>query len=175
MKKRKRLHIRHWHIFSILLFIYDVIAIHAAYFLALWSRFDFIYSNIPGTFLTAYFHTITLSAVVAVVIFWALSLYRNIWRFASVPELERSLLASFLAAAFHCVLVSTLYDRMPYTYYIWGSLLFIILVVGIRFSYRIALYIRPPRAACAQSGRMAATRCGRRCSARTSPTCASRP
>ena len=44
--------LEHWQVISVLLVLYDIVAIHVAYFFALWSRFDFRYSQIPANYLS---------------------------------------------------------------------------------------------------------------------------
>ena len=46
--------IEHWHIIAVALIIYDYVAVCAAYFLALWLRFDGSFSDIPKRFLDPY-------------------------------------------------------------------------------------------------------------------------
>ena len=79
--------LEHWQVISVLLVLYDIVAIHVAYFVALWSRFDFRFSQIPANYLSSYIHFITGYAVVSVAVFWYFNLYRSMWRFASYTEL----------------------------------------------------------------------------------------
>ena len=51
--KREHL-IQHWHIVTIALMLYDIIAVNMAYFLALWVRFDCSFSNIPEEYFNAF-------------------------------------------------------------------------------------------------------------------------
>ena len=39
---------KHKYSVTVLMMVYDLVVIHFAYFGALWSRFDFTYSSIPG-------------------------------------------------------------------------------------------------------------------------------
>ena len=137
--------LRHWHFYAALLLIYDIIVILGSYFFALWSRFDFVYSSIPAESFSNYTRAMPVVVTVSIAIFFAMGLYRNMWRFASVSDLERGVAASLLSSIFHIVYITVVCGRMPVTYYIFGSLLQMVLVVSIRFSYRILLYLRPPR------------------------------
>ena len=60
----------HWQIISILLAMYDYVAVCGAYFIALWSRFDGIYTAIPERYMTAYSTWCFPYAAVCVVIFY---------------------------------------------------------------------------------------------------------
>ena len=57
------------------------------------ARFDFIYSHIDGQYLAGYQKLILPYCISAVLIFYLFRLYHSIWRFASVSELERMVLA----------------------------------------------------------------------------------
>jgi hypothetical protein len=45
--KSKIFHIENWHVTAFFLLIYDLAAAVGAYFLALWLRFDCLFSKIP--------------------------------------------------------------------------------------------------------------------------------
>ena len=134
--------LKHWYVLTVLLIIYDLVAIHAAYFIALWGRFDFIFSRIPKTYFTPYTHFITIYAVVCIVIFWVFKLYKIMWRFASYTELLHTLEASVITSVAHAVLISLIFRRMPVTYYLWGGILQFLLLVAVRFAYRLFLVLR---------------------------------
>ena len=51
MAKIGKRQIEHWHIIALVLIIYDYVAVCAAYFLALWLRFDGKYSAIPQQYI----------------------------------------------------------------------------------------------------------------------------
>ena len=97
--------LEHWQVISVLLVLYDIVAIHVAYFFALWSRFDFRYSQIPANYLSYYMRFITIYSIVSAAFFWFFNLYRSMWRFASYTELIRSLEASFLTSFLHAILI----------------------------------------------------------------------
>ena len=142
-KMNKRLKsIKHWKIISVLLLFYDIIAIHSAYFVALWGRFDFIYSQIPNIYLSRLYHFITLYSIICVLIFNWMKLYRSVWRFASITELIRTLLSSVLTSVLHIMLMQLFFGRMPILYYCFGALLQAVLLLGVRFAYRFILAVR---------------------------------
>ena len=134
-----------WQKLSVLMAIYDFFAIHGAYLLALLTRFDFKYSEIPNTFWLPYTRFITVYAIGALVVFWFFRLYRSLWQYASFAELARTLEASLITGVAHAVGITILFGRMPISYYFGGILLQTVLVVGIRFSYRFILYERGKR------------------------------
>ena len=77
------------HAATAFLVFYDMLAVNAAYFLALWFRFDCRYSQIPRSYLAAYLRFAPAYTVLCVLVFAALRLYRSLWRFAGVSELIR--------------------------------------------------------------------------------------
>ena len=122
--------------------VYDIAAVHIAYFLALWGRFDFIFSRIPEEYLTPYKLSITVYSLVCVVVIWLFRLYKVIWRFVSYTELVRTFEASFLLSCLYTVGITAFIHRMPLTYYFWGALIQFIFLVSVRFSYRFYLLLK---------------------------------
>ncbi len=140
MKERKKTHrIEHWHKVSILLALYDIVAVNAAYILALWFRFDCRHSMIPDVYLNAFVRFAPIYTVLCLLVFWCLKLYNSIWRFASFRELTRVVVSSFITSAIQIVGITVFFRRFPITYYVIGMGLQFLLVLGIRFSYRFFL------------------------------------
>ncbi|MDC7286901.1 polysaccharide biosynthesis protein [Blautia schinkii] len=134
--------LQHWQIIAVYLLIYDVIAVNAAYFLALWVRFDCMYSHIPKDYLAAYLKFAPIYTVVSIAVFWMLRLYKSVWRFASYSELLRITAATAFTGIFHLLGITLVFHRMPISYYLFGIMLQFLLTVGIRFSYRFILLER---------------------------------
>ena len=141
-KRKKKKPIEHWQIITAFMIVIDLAAIHAAYFLALWFRFDFTYSAINPIYLDAFRRFITPYALGCIVVFLIARLYRSIWRFVSYMELIMTLAASVITSVLHAILITLLYQRMPLSYYLLGAALQFIFLIGIRFSYRLFLLIR---------------------------------
>ena len=152
-RRRPRI-FEHWKVLAVLLVLYDLVAIHASYFIGLWLRFDFVYSNIPEKHLKAYAYFITAYAAVSVVVFWLFKLYRSMWRFASYTELVRTFAASATMSAVHCVLITVIFGRMPMSYYLVGSIAQFLFLIAARFFYRFVLFLRSQRKHSAGSGRV---------------------
>lgn len=148
--------IKHWQKVSFYLAIYDVIAVTASYFLALLLRFDFAFSRIPQMYLQPWEKFAPLYAVICIVVFWRLRLYRSIWRFASFTELQRITAATIVTTIIHIIGVTMTLNilagdagfttnRMPFSYYIMGAVLQAFLITAVRFSYRFILLLRATR------------------------------
>jgi len=131
------LHIKHWHTISIMLVMYDIVCVNLAYFLALWFRFDCRYSMISTHYLEAWRSFIPIYTVFCIAVFTLLRLYKSIWRFASYNELLRVCMASAMTTVFHTVLITAVFQRMPISYYVFGALFQFIMILGIRYSYRL--------------------------------------
>ena len=137
--------LEHWQLMAICLMVCDFLTIHLSYFIALWVRFDCVYSEIPEQYLNPYFHVITAYAVGSILLFWLFRMYRSMWRYASYGELIRTGVGSVTASVFHIILITALYNRMPLSYYLWGSVVQLILLIIPRFSYRLLLFLRAGR------------------------------
>lgn len=137
--------LKHWQVIEIFLMIYDMTVICTAFLAALLLRFDGRYSLIPKRYLASYYKTILIYVVLSIVVFWVLRLYHTIWRFASYVELIRVSIATGITF-FLQVAVTLLFGiRMPLSYYVWGTAMQFLFVVGVRFSYRFVLLERSRR------------------------------
>ena len=140
--KEKRPSLEHWQVMAICLMICDVISVCLAYFLALWLRFDCIYSHIPQYFRVAYALFTLPYALVAVGIFWAFHMYRGMWRYAGYSELVRTFIGSITASIIHSIAITLIFAPFPLSYYIWGAGTQFVLLLIPRFAYRILLFYK---------------------------------
>ena len=137
--ENKSFRIQHWQKIALFLILYDALMVNVAYFLALLVRHDFHYTAIDEIYIVTWERFAPFYALLCVVIFMLLGLYRSIWRFASVNEFAKTLLASTLASALHVVITLLFSARMPISYYLIGAFLQFAFVVIVRFSYRVYL------------------------------------
>lgn len=157
-KEKTGFRIEHWQQVSIYLVIYDAAAVSLSYFAALLLRFDFRFSTIPVIYLYSWAYFAPVYAVLCIIVFRQLRLYRSIWRFASFTEFRRVILSSVITTAIHVagslivvhlvsnyVLHSYSVSRMPISYYMMGAIIQFVLIMGIRFSYRFVLLLRSSR------------------------------
>lgn len=144
-KKHNKIHIQHWHIITACLIVYDIVAVAVSYFGALILRFDMRYSQIPSEYYEPYAKFIPIYIVICIAVFALLKLYKSVWRFASYAELRRVILATVVTGITHIVLITTIFKRMPVSYFIMGITLQFILILGIRFAYRFILLLRSNR------------------------------
>ena len=132
----------HWEVVTLLLMLYDFVAIIVSYMAALLIRFDLRFNSIDTKYLHAFYKSILLYAAFCVVLFWLLRLYKSIWRFASFTELLRVILATSISGVVYIVVMTAFVLRMPVSYYIVGVAGQFCLTLGIRFSYRFILLLR---------------------------------
>ena len=144
---KKGWHMRHWQWVTLMLAVYDVFSVNAAYFVALWLRFDLRFSAIPGRYLQAYLRFTPVYTVFCIFLFVYLRLYKSVWRFASYSELARVFISSIISSLFHWVGITLFVQRMPVSYYCFGFVIQFLLILGIRFSYRFVLLERARRSA----------------------------
>lgn len=133
----KKFKLEHWQIIAGFLIIYDVVAVNAAYFLALLLRFDFRFSLIDRFFLERLVKFSPIYTILCVAIFYVLKLYKSIWRFASFDELIKISVSSVLTSVLYVVITLLIGYRMPISVYIIGAVFQFVLITVVRFSYRL--------------------------------------
>lgn len=134
--------LEHWQIMAVCLMICDAFSVCLAYFLALWLRFDCVYSHIPNNYLSAYIKFAAPYTVCAIALFWFFRMYRGMWRYASYTELVRTFSGSVAASLLHTILITILFCRMPLSYYVWGAGAQFMFLLLPRFAYRLLLFYR---------------------------------
>jgi FlaA1/EpsC-like NDP-sugar epimerase len=121
---------------ALLAFLHDVAAVGLAWLGAYWLRFNLEIP--PAVFLQAAF--VALPGVIAVhtVVFWLMGLYRGLWRYASLPDLQRILMAVGLAALATPTLFTLLAFPavIPRSVYLICPLLLVGAMGGSRLLYR---------------------------------------
>ncbi len=116
-------------------FIHDLFAAYAAWVLAYLLRFNF---GIPVEFMPSLTHVMLWAVPLQVFLFVQFGLYKGIWRFASLPDLQRVLKAVMVASL---IVVTILFmfkpvNFVPRSVLVLNPLLLILIVGGSRFIYR---------------------------------------
>ena len=120
---------------TLLAVLHDLAAAALAWALAYWLRFNF---DIPP----AYWHGLLSSLAVVLplqgAIDWGLGLYRGIWRFASLPDLKRIIIAVGAGAVTAPVAIFMLQrlSEVPRSVLVLYPLLLMLFMGGSRFLYR---------------------------------------
>ena len=95
-RKNTLLSFERLHMKDLLFMLYDMTAVTAACFFALWFRFDCRFSEIPENYLMSWVKFVPIYAVLSIVVFWLCHLYQSIWKYASISEVKRIICASGL-------------------------------------------------------------------------------
>jgi FlaA1/EpsC-like NDP-sugar epimerase len=119
----------------VLAFAHDLAATGLAWMLAFWLRFNL---DIPPDYEQLMLARLPWVMGIYALTFLALGLYRGLWRFASLPDLRRILLAAGIGALavpgfFAIARVGT---HIPRTAYLLTPLLLAVMMGGSRFAYR---------------------------------------
>ena len=138
-------HMEHWQFISLCLTVYDAVAIAFSYLFALLLRFDFQFSQIPEEYYIGYRKFMPFYIIICLILFRIMRLYRSIWRFASIRELENVFFATLFTVPLNVILTILFVQRMPVSYYIIGGILQFGMILAIRFSYRFVLLERSIR------------------------------
>ena len=129
---------------NIILVILDIIAVNAAYYIALYARF-FGYENISDLFLQKLHvlaHFSPFYSIICLAVFFLFGLYRGMWKYAGMRDVNSILFASAITSLIHIICTLGFYERMPRTYYILGTVLQFFFLICIRMGYRIMLMER---------------------------------
>lgn len=128
--------IEQWQIMSVAMMLYDFAAVCGAYFLALYLRFDCVYSAIQARFMIPYKSFILPYGLGCIVVFRLMKMYNSVWRYASYTEFTRTLTGSLVTSAAHTVLITVIFRRMPISYYLMGAFFQFALLIAARFGSR---------------------------------------
>ena len=135
--KKRRFRLGKRHVFAAGLAVADMLLVNFSYFAILIFRNDFVFSKIPAEQYKAWYSFIWIYCLITLVVFTVLRLYSSIWKYASYIEAFRIGLATLITGTLHGVLISVIFKvQMPISYYIGGPLLQLLLIIGLRFSYR---------------------------------------
>ncbi|HYL90434.1 MAG TPA: nucleoside-diphosphate sugar epimerase/dehydratase [Burkholderiales bacterium] len=118
-----------------IVFAYDLAAAALAWVVAFWLRFNL---DIPEDYREIMWSQLPWVLVVDAVVFWALGLYRGLWRYASLPDLKRIVIAVAVAGAAVPTMLSILRmgEAVPRSAFLIAPLLLVIIMGGSRFAYR---------------------------------------
>ncbi|WP_026527936.1 polysaccharide biosynthesis protein [Butyrivibrio sp. VCD2006] len=121
----------------LLILMADILSVVISYVTALLVRFDFKYREIPGLYKGNILYLLPLAVVITVAVYYIFRLYHSIWRFASLAEVYRTMLAYFVLAVVMFALNRVDRFNIPRSCLFIAIILNVILCLGIRFSYRV--------------------------------------
>jgi FlaA1/EpsC-like NDP-sugar epimerase len=116
--------------------VYDILAVCAAEFLALWTRFEFSVRAIEPRFAQPALHYVPVNILVTIAIFAMLRLYSSLWEYAGVREMFNVMAACIASVLAQYIGFHLLKWGMPRSYYILDFFFLIVFIAGSRFCYR---------------------------------------
>ena len=134
--------LKKWQKVALLLCGVDYLSVMAAYFLALYMRYDFVFADIGKEYYRTFVKTSPYYAWFVIFVYVVLKLYNRTWRFVGYDELLRCILASIFTCLSYCAFISFTVGRMPISYYLFGGILQALFLVGSRFSYRFLCLVK---------------------------------
>ncbi len=120
---------------GLLVILHDLGAAVLAWLAAFWLRFNL---DLPPEFQSSALATLLWVVPVQAFVFWFFGLYRGIWRFASLPDLQRILKAVAVGAvAVPAILVLFRVEQVvPRSVLLLDPILLVLIMGGSRFAYR---------------------------------------
>lgn len=119
---------------TLLAFSHDLLAAVVAWLVAFWLRFNL---DVPPPYDALMLESLSSVVPLQAAIFWLFGLYRGVWRYASVPDLKRILLAVLVAALALPALFLMLQISIPRSVLIFDPLLLVMIMGGSRLAYRV--------------------------------------
>ena len=116
-------------------FGHDLAACAAAWLLAFWLRFNL---EVPEVYQSLALQTLPVAVAVYAALFLGLGLYRGIWRYASLPDLRRILVAVGVGAVAvpTALLMMQLPLDVPRSVLIMSPIILMMIMGGSRITYR---------------------------------------
>lgn len=121
---------------NVLAFIHDLVAVAVAWCLAYLLRFNFEWPPQPflGSMQEALLWLVPLHGAV----FLKFQLYRGLWRYASIPDLRRIVVAVGMSIVFTAGVVALVsYPALPRSVLLMHPVLLLLLMGGSRLAYRL--------------------------------------
>jgi len=116
-------------------FAHDVLVAALAWWAAFLLRFNFA---VPQEHVFLFWYGTPLVVGIQAIIFWRTGLYRGVWRFASLPDLQRILKAVLLGAiaVAAALLLLRISKLVPRTVLVLDPILLLLMMGGSRLAYR---------------------------------------
>ncbi|MCR5450044.1 MAG: hypothetical protein K6F23_11715 [Solobacterium sp.] len=124
---------------KIALAIFDIIAVNAAYLLALYVRF-YVHGQFDEMAMIYYLPALRTFApyytIACIAVFAYFRLYSSLWRYAGIRDLNRLVVANVITFLIQVAGSVMFVQRMPITYYVIGGFIQVVLLFVSRFSFR---------------------------------------
>lgn len=129
---------------QLFLIILDIITVICASTMALWVRFDFSITKIDTVYLEQVWQCIIPNVLLVLIIYWIFKLYRSVWKYASIYELQNIIAAGITATLLQLISMVVIFGLhpMPRSYWFLFAGFLMAGTVLTRFSYRFLRHIR---------------------------------
>ena len=119
--------------------IFDVIAVNISYFMAIILRYYIRYQFVPEAtdFLKIFWRFAPIYTVISIAVFLLFRLYNGLWAYAGLAHMNRIVLASVCASVLYVIGTSVLFRPMPSSFYLVGAAIQLVLILMIRYIYKI--------------------------------------
>lgn len=118
---------------ALLAILHDLFAVAIAWLLAFWLRFNL---EIPEAFREQAWASVLWVVPIYGAIFYVAGLYRGVWRYASLPDLQRIILAVGVAALAVPATLFMLQFAVPRSVLVMSPVLLVVIMGGSRLAYR---------------------------------------
>ncbi|MBQ0011107.1 MAG: polysaccharide biosynthesis protein [Clostridiales bacterium] len=126
---------------TLVVILADVIVVMAAYFIALWLRFDCQFGKIPKNYFNTYLTIMPAWCLVTVAVFFVFKLYHIIWSYVSIDDALTMIKAYGVLVICYLILRQVMKIDLPRSFYFFGICLAFVGHVFIRFAYRLIHFI----------------------------------
>ena len=118
---------------TFLAILHDLAAVAVAWLIAFWLRFNL---EIPDVYMERAWASVFWVVPLYCTVFYAAGLYRGIWRYASLPDLQRIILAIGGAALAVPAMLFMLQLAVPRSVLVMSPVLLVVFMGGSRLAYR---------------------------------------
>lgn len=124
-----------------MLVFYDIVAVIASTYFALWARFEFSMAQIPEHYLNVALDALIPNVIITILVFYFFRLYTSLWTYAGSTELFY-MIGGCMMDTFVCLLGILLMNRgipspLPRSYYFLYGVALLACTFVSRFFYRI--------------------------------------
>jgi FlaA1/EpsC-like NDP-sugar epimerase len=120
----------------IILLIVDIVLVNLAIILALFVRFEGHVNDQFLQYFSVYRENILIITAIKIVVFYYFKLYSSIWRYASINEMIKIVVASIAANAIMISALILKQDFLPRSVYVIATMFDMMFIGGLRFSAR---------------------------------------
>lgn len=125
------------------LIAFDISAIIFSSFLALFVRFEMVFSSIEEKYLLIFQRYTWIQVLVTIALFYIFRLYHSLWAYAGFAEVQNIISSCFISDVIYFVFINFVVVRvkgirLPYSYYCLYGIFLVCFVAGSRIMYRYA-------------------------------------